>query len=98
MAEERHGIRGTVHDGVFFTDKSVPGVVRLGAIRVEISRQNANLGAVKDRMVREAKSKGADTIQNFNYGQRAHKWWEKVFTLKWDTESWYGEGEACRTA
>jgi hypothetical protein len=51
---------------------------------------------VKEKMVRQAKMLGGTAIHHFRYGQRAHKWWEKVFTFKWDTESWIGEGEACR--
>ena len=35
-----------------------------------------------------------NAIINFKYGQRAHQWGEKAFTFKWDTESWYGEGDA----
>lgn len=45
-------------------------------------------------MAREALAAGSRAIMNFRYGQRAHTWWELVFTLKWDTESWYGTGEA----
>ncbi|PYL74195.1 MAG: hypothetical protein DMF26_11770 [Verrucomicrobia bacterium] len=33
-------------------------------------------------------------IQRFEYGQRAHNWWDLIFSFKWDTESWHGSGEA----
>lgn len=45
-------------------------------------------------MARQSACQGANVIQNFQYGQKAHKWWELVFTFKWDTESWYGAGDA----
>jgi hypothetical protein len=93
--EELAGARGNWHQGVFFTE----GVVRAaaqphGRIQVEISRQNSNLTDVKNEMARQAAGKGAHVIQNFQYGQKAHKWWELVFTFKWDTESWHGTGDA----
>jgi hypothetical protein len=81
-------------DGIFFTEVAIPGATRQRRISVEISRQNANLSDVKQRMAAEARAAGASAIMNFRYGQKAHAWWEVVFTLKWDTESWHGEGEA----
>jgi hypothetical protein len=96
VPESRHGVAGTIHQEVFFTEIEIPGAVPAAHIRVEISRQNANLSQVKDRMAKEARAKGSSAIQKFRYGQRAHKWWEQALTFKWDTESWYGEGEACK--
>lgn len=96
MKEERHGVIGTVHEEVFFTESSIAGANILGPIKVEISRQNANLTTVKERMAKQAEALGGTAIQNFRYGQRAHKAWQQVLTFKWDTESWYGEGDACR--
>jgi hypothetical protein len=93
--ETKHGIQGTHHQGVFFTEADVPGSESLGRIQVEIGRQNANLKLVKDQMAQEASRRGAKTIANFRYGQRPHKWWQLV-TFKWDTESWFGEGDALR--
>ncbi len=61
---------------------------------MQINRQNSDLSMVKERMATQAKAMGGAAIQNFRYGQRAHKWWESL-TFKWDTEGWYGEGEAC---
>lgn len=93
--EEFAGARGNWHGDVFFSEDAirVPGHPR-GRIQVEISRQNSNLTEVKTEMARQAKAKGANVIQNFQYGQKAHKWWELVFTFKWDTESWHGAGDA----
>lgn len=93
--EEVAGARGNWHQGVFFTE----GVVQTrahqqGRIQVEISRQNSNLTEVKNEMARLAIAKGANVIQNFQYGQKAHPWWELVFTFKWDTESWHEAGDA----
>lgn len=97
--DEFGGTLGNWHEGVFFTE----GTLRcpshpLGPIRVEISRQNSNLSEVKTRMAREATRRGANVIQNFTYGQKAHKWYETLFalTFKWDTESWHGSGHAVR--
>lgn len=93
--QEQFGVMGNWHDGVFFTEGAVQGAVtNLGAVSAEISRQNANLTEVKSQLAAQAKRKGANVIQQFTYGQKAHKWWEQVFTLKWDTESWHGSGQA----
>lgn len=96
MMEQRFGVVGTTTDGIFFTEAAIPGAVRQRRISVEISRQNANLREVKERMAAEARAAGASAIMNFRYGQKAHAWWELVFTFKWDTESWHGEGEAVK--
>ena len=93
--EELAGARGNWHQGVFFTEGVVQAPAQpRGRIQVEISRQNSNLTEVKNEMARQATAKGANVIQNFQYGQKAHKWWELVFTFKWDTESWHGAGDA----
>ncbi len=96
--EEFGGARGNWHEGVFFTE----GVINVsakqrGPVHVEISRQNSNLSEVKTELARRAKLLGANVIQRFEYGQKAHQWWELVFTFKWDTESWHGCGEAAAT-
>jgi uncharacterized protein YbjQ (UPF0145 family) len=92
---EMHGhVKGTVCNGVFFTEASVPTVPTIRHLQVRISRQNANLTDVKERLAAQAKALGASAIVNFRYGQRKHEWWELVFTFKWDTESWHGEGDA----
>ena len=36
---------------------------------------------------------GANSILNFRYGQRSHKWYQQI-ALKWDQGEWYGEGSA----
>lgn len=93
--EERFGATGTLHDGVFFTEQAIAVAAQsLGPLSVEISRQNSNLAEVKTRMAEQAKARGANAIANFKYGQRKHKSWQLILTLKWDTESWFGEGEA----
>jgi hypothetical protein len=92
--EEFAGATGNWHDGVFFTEGIMRGGSPIGDhIEVEISRQNSNLTEVKTEMARQAKARGANVIQNFRYGQKAHQWWELVFTFKWDTESWHGSGD-----
>ena len=91
---EKFGLKGTEKLDIFFSEKnSTEGELKKKLV-VEISRQNANLSQLKEKMAMEAKAAGANAIINFKYGQRAHQWWEKAFTFKWDTESWYGEGDA----
>ena len=88
---------GTEVSGVFFTESLPhPGLVTLGRVSVHRSRQNSNLTEIKRLMAAEAARLGANAIVGFRYGQRAHKWWQQAFTFKWDTESWFGEGEAVR--
>jgi hypothetical protein len=92
-AVENSGPDGSTFDGVFFTEASSPQPV-IRRVAVEISRQNSNLTEVKTRMAEQARSAGANAITNFVYGQRAHKWWRQAFSFKWDSESWFGEGDA----
>jgi hypothetical protein len=94
--EDRHGVRGTVHDGVFFSESTIPGMRAIEHLHVEISRQNATLFEVKTRLAEKVKACGATALANFRYGQKKHEWWEQVFSFKWDTESWHGEGDAVR--
>ena len=92
--ESRYGVTGTVCDGIFFAEGPIPRATRRQTLSVDISRQNANLGEVKRRLARDAKSVGANAVANFKYGQRAHRWWTHILDFKWDSESWYGEGDA----
>lgn len=94
MRIERFGVKGTEHNGIFFTEESLSGEP-LTHVSVEVSRQNANLVMVKDQMAEKALAAGANAVANFKYGQRAHKWWQHM-TFRWDTESWFGEGDAMR--
>lgn len=89
------GLPGNSFDEVFFSESlAPPGTSIVRRISVSRSRQNANLQEIKALMAREAKACGANAIVGFRYGQRSHKWWQQAFTLKWDTESWFGEGDA----
>ncbi len=81
-------------DGVLFSDKELPGIIQnFGPISVKVSGQN-RLPEIKKRMVKIAKSKGANAIMNYSCDQKSHKWWEQLFTFKWDSESWHGSGIA----
>lgn len=85
---------GTEKNGFFFSEElPAPDQVVLKRISVEISRQNANLAQIKERMAEEAQAIGANAILGFVYGQKPHKGL-KLLKLKWDTESWHGEGSA----
>jgi hypothetical protein len=90
---ERHGVKGTIADDVFFSERAVSGGQVVAHIRVEISRQNGNLGHIKQKMAAQATAAGATVIANFRYGQRSHRGL-RLLMPKWDTESWYGEGDA----
>jgi hypothetical protein len=91
----RFGLNGTETDGIFFTESHAPpGTSILYDISVRRNRQNSNLGEVKTLMAAEARRVGANAVVRFKYGQRSHKWWEQMFTFRWDSESWFGEGQA----
>lgn len=94
--EERYGVRGTELDGVFFTESSIAGAHRIRHLDIEISRQNANLFEVKRRLAEAVRASGGNALTNFQYGQRAHNWLDLVFSFRWDSESWHGEGDAVR--
>jgi hypothetical protein len=91
--EERNGVRGVTADGIFFTEDAVPAAATLKHLEVEISRQNSNLAAVKAKLAADAKAAGGNALMNFRYGQRPHKGL-RLLLPKWDTESWFGEGDA----
>ena len=93
MKETRFGVQGTLNAGVFFTESIIPRATTKRHIRVEISRQNANLHDIKGNLARAATRVGANAVQSFKYGQRSHRWWEYL-TFKWDSEAWFGEGDA----
>lgn len=92
--ESQHGVNGTMYEDIFFTEEVIPTAKIVRHLHVEISRQNSNLTEIKRQLVSEAKSLGACAIMNFKYGQKKHKTWELVFSFKWDTESWHGDGDA----
>jgi hypothetical protein len=92
----RFGVRGTVYDGVFFTEAHIPGTKVIRHLNVEISRQNADLSEVKQRLAAGAHDCDGTAIMNFRYGQKKHHSWELLFTFKWDTESWHGSGDAVK--
>ena len=94
---ERHGVKGTIADDVFFTEHAVTGGRVATQIKVEVSRQNADLSQVKKKMAAQATAVGATVVANFRYGQRPHRGF-RLLLPKWDTESWYGEGDALSTA
>jgi hypothetical protein len=91
--ESRCGVSGTVEGGVFFTESDVAGARQLGSVNVEISRQNSNLSEVKAELAAQVRARGGNALVRFKYGQRAHPWWQ-MLALKWDSESWHGEGLA----
>lgn len=95
MTHEWHGVRGTVHSGVFITEGELPGE-SLGEVSVTIGRQNANLAEVKEKLAAEAARRGANAVARLRYGQQKHKPMQLLNPFRWDTESWAGSGEAMR--
>jgi hypothetical protein len=95
MTHEWHGARGSIHGGIFVTEGDMPGE-SLGEISVAIGKQNANLVEVKEKLAAEAAKRGANAVAHLQYGQRKHGPLKLVNPLRWDTESWVGEGEAKR--
>lgn len=93
MTHEWHGARGTVHRGVFVTEGDLPGE-SLGAISISIGKQNANLAEIKEKLAAEAARRGANAVARLQYGQHRHGPLKLMNPLRWDTESWIGEGEA----
>ncbi len=94
--EERFGVKGTICDEVFFTESTISGGIKLEHLHIEISRQNSNLSEVKKLLADKVRLRGGNALMNFKYGQKKHEWWDLVFTFKWDTESWHGEGDAVK--
>jgi hypothetical protein len=95
MIHEWHGARGTMHRGVFITEQELPGE-DLGVLSVSIGRQNADLGQIKEQLAAKAVAQGANAIARLSYGQRKHGAGQLINPLRWDTESWFGEGQALR--
>jgi hypothetical protein len=85
----------TEFEGVKFFEGAGPPGRRLGKVSVTISRQNSNLSEVKRELALQARRLGGDAVVEYRYGQRAHRWFELLLP-KWDTESWWGAGEAMR--
>lgn len=94
--EVRWGVEGVWCDGVFVTEGHLRGARVVGPVRVEISRQNTNLAALRQRVAAAATQQGGNVVIDFRYGQKAHGLLEQVLPLKWDTESWVGEGTVLR--
>ena len=95
MSYEWHGARGAMHRGVFITEQGLPGE-DLGRLSVTIGRQNADLGQIKEKLAAEALARGANAVALLSYGQRKHSTGQLINPFRWDTESWFGEGQALR--
>ena len=93
---ERAGLRGTESDGIFFSEDAAPSATQvLGRVSFRKNRQNWDLARIKQELARQAAALGADSVVNFEYGQISAKWYEHLLP-RWDSESWYGEGDAIR--
>lgn len=93
MVDHLAGIPGTFVDGIFFTEFHASAArIAQSPVRVEISRQNANLLQVQRMLAADVRRLGGNALVGFKYGQRAHSIAKQVLTFAWDSESWHGEG------
>jgi hypothetical protein len=84
-----------MHHGVFITEQGLPGE-DLGPLSVTIGRQNADLGQIKEKLAAEALARGGNAVALLSYGQRKHSAGQLINPFRWDTESWFGKGQALR--
>lgn len=88
------GLTGNYFEGVFFSESlAPPGIDVKATLSVRRNRQNSNLNEIKKLLAQQAQGHGANAVVGFRYGQKAHKWWQ-LGGLWWDSESWFGEGQA----
>jgi hypothetical protein len=91
---ERHGVLGSVSDGVFFTESPlIAGARVIGPVKVEVGGQNKDLRDVKRSLAERVHKAGGDGLVSFEYGQRGNPWWRSLSGLL-DAEHWYGSGQA----
>ena len=91
MTLERHGVRGSEQDGVFFTESAaIEGARLLGQIRVKVGGQNKDIRDVKRALAKQVLAKGGNALAGFTYGQKGNSWWESLGMF--DSEHWYGAG------
>jgi hypothetical protein len=89
---ELKGHRGTLVDGVFFTEGTLPASVARGRIHASQARQNGSLEQLKHKLAKAARRGGANVVMGFTYGQRSHGILMQI--LLWDSEGWYAAGTA----
>jgi hypothetical protein len=95
--EEKAGLQGATFEDVFFSEDPAPHLVLSGVqLRVEVSRQNANLREVKKRLAAQVRAAGGNALVDFAYGQKSHSVMQQLFSFRWDSESWHGSGYAAR--
>ena len=84
--DELAGLRGTYHDGVFFTEAEAPGArIEAKPVTAKIPGQNANLTQLKSLLAREVSRRGGNALVGFVYGQKGN-------LLGWDASAWRGSG------
>jgi len=93
---QKYNLKGSEKDGIFFTESDSPESPIIKKVIIEISKQNANLSELKIKMAKDVSALDANAIINFKYGQKRHKWWQLFIDFKWDSESWWGEGDAVK--
>jgi hypothetical protein len=86
----------SVHQGIYFVEGRPSEFVPQGAVREEISgfltqNQLKSLDDLKDKMARQAKQLGCNSVCDFKYGQRS-TFWKSIFAM--DDVHWYGSGVA----
>lgn len=94
--ETKYGVKGLIHSGIFISEKDIAEAKLVQHLEVKISRQNADLDQIKNQLAIEAHELGVQTVINFRYGQKKHSVLSYLNPFKWDSESWYGEGDAVK--
>jgi hypothetical protein len=83
---ERHGVRGSEYEGVFFTEAtSIDGANDLGTVNIKLRGQNKDLRHVKTELARKVRAKGGNGLIQFEYGQR---------NTFFGYDQWVGSGRA----
>jgi hypothetical protein len=93
MVLERHGVRGSEYDGVFFTEApAIEGARIIAPVNIKIGGQNKDIRDIKRELAKQVRSKGGNALVGFSYGQRGNPWYQS-FGL-FDSEHWFGSGTA----
>ena len=84
--EELSGLKGTYHEGVFFTEAEAPASRIVDKpTNARIPGQNANLVKLKSILAREVSRRGGNALVGFTYGQKGN-------LLGRDSSAWRGSG------
>ena len=88
----------SLYKGIIFVEGFEPTAKVLGNVeykkKFSFNAQIQTLDAVKDQLVEQAVSLGANAVIDFKYGQKSSGWFKSsLFSLD-DNIKWYGSGIA----